>query len=108
MKKLMMIAVPLALAAPAVHAQPAGLNGDRLFAMIDSNSDGKLDKDEVAKMMQMRAERMGDPSLASAEKVDAFMKRADANGDGVIDKAEMEAVFKARASAPPPPSPSGT
>jgi Ca2+-binding EF-hand superfamily protein len=53
----------------------------------------------------MRAERQGDPSLASPERVDAFFKHLDANGDGFIDKNEMESMRKARAAPPPPDEP---
>lgn len=106
MKTFLMIAAPLALAVPAaVHAQPPVQDGGRMFAMIDANGDGKLDKAEITKMMQMRAERMGDPSFASPERVAAFIKHVDTNGDGVIDKAEFDAMRKARAAAPPPPEP---
>lgn len=100
-----MIAAPLVLAIPAAHAQPPAANGDRMFAMMDSNSDGKLDKAELTKMAEMRAQRQGDPTLASPEKVDAFFKHLDANGDGFIDKTELEAARKARAEAPPQDAP---
>ena len=89
MRKFLTIAAPLMLAIPAAHAQPPAHNGERMFAMMDANGDGKLDKDEIAKMMQMRAERMGEPSMATPERVDALMKRLDTNGDGFVDKAEM-------------------
>jgi len=103
MKKLTMIAVAIGLATPAmVAAQPPHDDG-RLFAMIDTNGDGKLDKAEITKMAEMRAQRQGDPTLASPEKVDAFIKHVDTNGDGAIDKAEMETMREARAPAPPPP-----
>lgn len=101
MKKLMMVAASAALAIPALASAQPPQDGERMFAMIDTNSDGKLDKAEVTKMAQMRAERQGDPSLAAPEKVDIFFKHLDANGDGFIDKAELEAMRKARASAPP-------
>lgn len=105
MKKFMMIAAAASLAIPAVaSAQPPKDDG-RLFAMIDTNGDGKLDKAEVTKMAEMRAQRQGDPSLASPEKVDAFIKHVDANGDGFIDKAEIEKMRSARASAPPAEAP---
>lgn len=108
MKKSTMIAAAAALAMPAfAAAQPPQDNG-RLFAMIDTNGDGKLDKAEVTKMAEMRAQRQGDPSLASPEKIDAFIKHVDANGDGVIDKKEIETMRKARASAPPAEEPSDT
>lgn len=107
MKKLTLIAASLGLAAPAIaHAQPTGDNG-RMFAMIDTNGDGKLDKAEITKMMEMRAERRGDATLKSPEKIDAFIKRADANGDGAVDKAEMQATRKMRAAPPPPPPAEG-
>jgi Ca2+-binding EF-hand superfamily protein len=103
MKKWTMIATTLGLAIPAVGAAQPPQDGGRMFAMIDANGDGKLDKAEIAKMAEMRAQRQGDPTLASPEKVDAFFKHLDANGDGVIDKAEMAARQKARAMPPPPP-----
>ena len=106
MKKWILIAAPLALAVPAVHAQPPQ-DGGRFFAMIDANGDGKLDKAEITKMAEMRAQRQGDPSLASPEKVDIFIKHLDANGDGFVDKSELEAMRKARAAAPPPEAPQG-
>ena len=57
--------------------------------------------------LQMRAERRGDATLKSPEKIDAFIKRADANGDGAVDKAEMQATRKMRAAPPPPPPAEG-
>ena len=107
MKKSTMIAASFALAVPAVCAAQPPQDGGRMFAMMDANGDGKLDKAEVAKMAEMRAKRRGDPTLASPEKVDAFFKHLDANGDGVIDKAEMAARQRARAMPPPPPEEEG-
>ncbi len=105
MKTLTMTAAAFAMAVPALAiAQPKPDDG-RIFAMIDTNGDGKLDKAEVTKMAEMRAQRQGDPTLASPDKVDAFIKHVDANGDGVIDKAEIGAMRGARASAPPPEAP---
>lgn len=107
MQKLTMTAAAIALAIPALAtAQPRPDDG-RLFAMLDTNSDGKLDKAEITKMAEMRAQRQGDPTMASPEKVDAFIKHVDANGDGVIDKAEIAATRDARASAPPAEAPAG-
>ena len=104
MKKRILIAAPLALIAPAAHAQPPH-DGGRIFAMIDANGDGKLDKAEITRMAQMRAEKQGDPSLAAPEKIDIFFKHLDANGDGFIDKNEMESMRKARAAPPPQDEP---
>lgn len=102
MKKLTMIAVSIGLAVPGIAIAQPPQDGGRMFAMIDANGDGKLDKAEITKMAEMRAQRQGDPTMASPEKVDAFIKFIDANGDGVIDKAELAARQKARAEPPPP------
>ena len=105
MKRLMMMAVMVGAALPiAASAQPAH-DGGRMFDMMEGNGDGKLDKAEITKMAQMRAERQGDASLASPERVDAFFKHLDANGDGFIDKGEMESMRKARAAPPPQDEP---
>lgn len=105
MKTLTIVAAAVGLTLPAIAAAQPPQDGGRIFAMIDANSDGKLDKAEVTKMAEMRAQRQGDPSLASPEKVDAFFKHLDADGDGFISKDELEAMRKARASAPPPEAP---
>ncbi|WP_428627629.1 EF-hand domain-containing protein [Sphingopyxis sp.] len=105
MKKLTMIAASIGLAIPAMAAAQPKPDDGRMFAMIDTNGDGKLDKAEVTKMAEMRAQRQGDPTMASPEKVDAFIKHVDANGDGVIDRAEIGAMRGARASAPPAEAP---
>jgi Ca2+-binding EF-hand superfamily protein len=105
MQKLTILAVSLGFAIPAMAAAQPPQDDGRLFAMIDTNGDGKLDKAEVTKMAEMRAQRQGDPTMASPEKVDAFIKHVDANGDGVIDKAEIGAMRNARAGAPPQEAP---
>ena len=105
MKKWTLIAATFALAVPAAGMAQPPQDGGRMFAMMDANGDGKLDKAEVTKMAEMRAQRQGDPTLAAPEKVDAFFNHLDANGDGTIDKAELAARQKARAMPPPPPSP---
>ena len=107
MKTVILIAASVGLALPMLAAAQPPQDGGRMFAMVDANSDGKLDKAEVTKMMERRAERSGDTSAASTENIDAFIKRADTNGDGAIDKAELDAMRKARAEPPPPePDPS--
>lgn len=102
MKKAILIAVSVGIALPTLAAAQPPQDGGRLFAMIDTNGDGKLDKAEITKMMETRAERSGDAGAASIENIDAFIKRADTNGDGAIDKAELDAMRKARAEPPPP------
>ena len=70
MKKLILIAAPLALVAPAAHAQPLH-DGGRIFAMIDANGDGQLSKGELERV----AERM--------------FKKRDKNNDGYISAADF-------------------
>ena len=105
MKKLTMIAASIGLAVPGIVAAQPPQDGGRIFAMLDSNGDGKLDKAEITKMAEMRAQRQGDPSMASPEKVDAFIKHVDSNGDGTIEKSELETMRNARAAPPPPEAP---
>ncbi|WP_338425101.1 EF-hand domain-containing protein [Sphingopyxis kveilinensis] len=88
-------ATALAMPALATAQQPGG---GRMFAMLDADGNGKLDKAEVTRMMTMRADRSGDASMKSPEKIAAFMKRADSNGDGAIDQAELAAFRKAQAA----------
>lgn len=102
MTKWTMIAAWVGLAIPGVVVAQPPQDGGRMFAMIDANSDGKLDKAEITKMAEMRARQQGDPTMASPEKVDAFIKFLDANDDGAIDKAELAAKQKARAEPPAP------
>ena len=102
MKKWTMIAAGFALSIPAVAVAQPPQDGGRMFATIDANGDGKLDKAELTRMAEMRARQQGDPAMASPEKVEAFIKFVDANSDGVIDKAELAAKQKARAEPPPP------
>lgn len=101
MKIAILIAASFGLALPALAAAQPPQDGGRMFAMVDANGDGKLDKAEVTKMMERRAERRGDATPKSTENIDAFIKRADANGDGSVDKAELDVMRKARAEPPP-------
>ena len=100
MKRAILIVASLGLVLPALAAAQPPQGGGRMFERMDANGDGKLDKAEITKMMEMRAERRGDATLKSPEKIDAFIKRADANGDGAVDKAEMQATRK-KGAAPP-------
>lgn len=101
MKTLLIIAAPLALAIPAAHAaEPAGDNGDRLFAMMDANGDGKIDKAELTKAAEAQAAKKGDGKAVDGAKIDAMIARIDTNGDSAVDKAEFAAMRDARGSAP--------
>ncbi|HWW57207.1 MAG TPA: EF-hand domain-containing protein [Sphingopyxis sp.] len=101
MQKAIWIFASFGLALPVAAAAQPPQGGGRMFERMDANGDGKLDKAEITKMMEMRAERRGDATLKSPEKIDAFIKRTDANGDGAVDKAELEATRKPRAEAAP-------
>jgi hypothetical protein len=52
-----------------------GARGEGLFARVDANKDGKIDKDELAGVKE--------------EKLAAMLKKWDANNDGEIDDKEM-------------------
>ena len=102
MKRAILIVASLGLVLPALAAAQPPQGGGRMFERMDANGDGKLDKAEITRMMEMRAERRGDATLKSPEKIDAFIKRADANGDGAVDKAELQATRKIKKGAAPP------
>src|SRR3546814_4978330 len=95
------MAASLGLALPALAAAQPPQGGGRMFERMDANGDGTLDTAEITRMMEMRAERRGDATLKSPEKIDAFIKRAGANGDGAVDKAEMQANRQKRPAPPP-------
>lgn len=98
MKTLLLIAAPLALATSAAHAaEPAG-DGDALFAKLDANGDGKIDKAELTKAHAAKAAEKGDKTPVDAAKIDAMISRIDTNGDGAVDKTEMAATRKAPAA----------
>jgi Ca2+-binding EF-hand superfamily protein len=101
-KTAIWIAAWLGLALPTLAAAQPPQGGGRMFERMDANGDGKLDRAEITRMMEMRAERRGDATLKSPEKIDAFLQRADANGDGAVDQAELQAIRKKRAAPPPP------
>ena len=90
----------LALVSTPGHAQPSGDDG-RLFALLDRNRDGILDKSEIAAMMQSRPDSDKEDPQPSARRVDIFIEHLDANKDGFIDRQEMEAARRSRAGPPP-------
>jgi len=58
--------------------------------MFDTDHSGKIDNDEVIKLLQ------GDElkSLASKDSIAKALKEIDANGDGEIDFEEFKAMMK--------------
>jgi spermidine/putrescine-binding protein len=100
-KTLLLIAAPLALATAAHAAEPAG-DGDALFAKLDANGDGKIDKAELTKAHEAKAAEKGDKTPVDSAKIDAMISRLDTNGDGAVDKTEMAAMRKAPAAPAEP------
>lgn len=98
MKTLLMIAAPLALAIPAAYAAEPAPSGDALFARMDANGDGKIDKAELTKAAEAQAAKKGDTAPVDTAKIDEMIKRIDTNGDGAVDKAEMDAMRNAHAA----------
>lgn len=95
-KKLSMV-ICAVLAAQPVHAFQPAPDAGRMFALIDSDGNGTLDRAEVTKMLELRARRTGNDQPIEPAMVDRFMKRADVNADGMIAKDELEALRRARA-----------
>lgn len=66
---------------------------EKLFSLLDSNSDGSVAKDELA--TALTAAKESDSSLTID--IDELFSQLDANGDGSLDTQETAAL------APPPP-----
>ncbi len=74
---------------------------DEMFAKVDQNGDGSLDKTEFQAMAEKMAERTGE-----SMNVDEMFTQMDANSDGKLDQSELEAGMEAmRPDMPPPPPP---
>lgn len=61
---------------------------DRMFKAMDSNSDGKVDKEEMTQF-QTNAPQGGPPP--GAPRVDELYSKTDEDGDGALSKLEFEA-----------------
>ncbi|OPY77401.1 MAG: transaldolase/EF-hand domain-containing protein [Syntrophorhabdus sp. PtaU1.Bin058] len=73
----------------------------QMFSSIDTNGDGKLDTDELAKMVSM-----GPKDGPSAEDI---LNSSDTDGDGYVSESEFEAAAKngPKMQGPPPPPMTG-
>jgi Ca2+-binding EF-hand superfamily protein len=72
---------------------PQGSNSD-LFASIDANSDGSLDKTELTSFLADRADSSDDSSsTGNAPSIDDILARDDSDGDGSITATEFDAVM---------------
>jgi hypothetical protein len=67
-----------------------------MFAKVDSDGSGSVDKTELQTMLDKIAEKSG-TSLGSA---DDMMTKMDSNGDGSLSKDELEAGMKSLMPAP--------
>ena len=79
MKKLLMFLVAACLCAPLVSAQDKKATPEEQFKKLDTNSDGKLSKEEFV------GKRKGD----KAGKAEEMFKKKDKNSDGFLDLAEF-------------------
>ncbi|MGB6056563.1 MAG: EF-hand domain-containing protein, partial [Burkholderiaceae bacterium] len=72
------------------EAQAAGLDGlVKNFDQIDTNHDGKIDRNEMRAQAKARHHAM---RAKMAAKFDARFKAADTDGDGALSKAEAQAA----------------
>src|SRR5205823_6111591 len=68
------------------------------FDQADANGDGKLDRKEVAVLLQTLRKRFAQPAYSPAKAaevavermVDSFLTRMDTNKDGKISRAELQ------------------
>ena len=74
---------------------------DEMFAKIDQNGDGSLDKAEFSAMAEKMSQRTGE-----TVDIDQLFADIDTNSDGVLDQEELDAhAENMRAQMPPPPPP---
>ena len=95
----------LALAAPALAqtAAPAGMtleqfqakNGDKMFARLDTNKDGKISSDEFSAMRRQNAEVDAKADKAG-KRGQRMFARFDADKDGALSRTEANAVMAMR------------
>ncbi|GFK94634.1 hypothetical protein NNJEOMEG_02481 [Fundidesulfovibrio magnetotacticus] len=83
---LLMLALSLTLAVPALAQDDAPVKGDKAFKTLDANGDGKVTKDEFMAAAQKRAA--------------ARWEKLDPTGKGFVTKEDLEGVrAKAREKA---------
>merc|ERR1711874_305550 len=66
-----------------------GENWKSLFKMVDVESDGKLCKRDIVKLMKLYDEEFDDSIDESKEKIQMVMKTFDEDGDGQLNYAEF-------------------
>ena len=105
MKRTLIAAAVLAVAAPALAqtAAPAGMtlaqfqakNGDKMFARLDTNKDGKISPDEFAAMRKQNAE-VDAKAEKAGKRGQRMFARFDADKDGALSRTEANAVMAMR------------
>lgn len=83
--------------ASSTARRPERPDPDKMFARIDANGSGEVDKTELNSMLDDMATRTGKTGKLSA---DELLAKADANGDGSLDKTELEQGMKSLMPAP--------
>jgi Ca2+-binding EF-hand superfamily protein len=78
-------------------ASRAGAMKDRMFAKVDGNGDGAVDKTELQTMLDKIAKKTGGTAADAGD----MLGKMDSDGNGTLSKDELEAGMK---SLMPPPS----
>lgn len=104
-RTLIAAAAVLAAAAPALAqtAAPAGMtlaqfqakNGDKMFARLDTNKDGKISPDEFAALRKQNAE-VDAKAEKAGKRGQRMFARFDADKDGALSRTEANAVMAMR------------
>lgn len=104
-RTLIAAAAVLAVAAPALAqtAAPAGMtlaqfqakNGDKMFARLDANKDGKISPDEFAALRKQNAE-VDAKAEKAGKRGQRMFARFDADKDGALSRTEANAVMAMR------------
>lgn len=82
-------ALTIAAALPVAAQDQPDPSGDRTFASLDADNDGKLTAAEFGKLYEMEGKKATDQ-----EKQKEFTAW-DADGDGSVSKAEFSAIYSA-------------
>lgn len=80
-----------------MSASRASAMKDKMFAKVDKDGSGSVDKSELQGMLDHMAERSG----TTAASADDMLGKMDSDGDGSLNKDELDAGMK---SLMPPPS----